>query len=128
MSNSNGWIGNWNVEFLGPKKGLGMELEYRKFHVELYSHSGIQGGFPTLQASDPPRLPWLEKHARVMAALPKYPFMTFSQLSIVETECKVLQGKSELRNAIFGEENWLFAEVDRSTLFGGVGTVAIVAT
>ena len=25
-----------------------MELEYGKFHVELYSHSGIQGGFPTL--------------------------------------------------------------------------------
>ena len=36
------------MEFLGPKRGLGMELEYGKFHVELYSHSGIQGGFPTL--------------------------------------------------------------------------------
>ena len=38
------------MEFLGPKRGLGMELEYGKFHVELYSHSGIQGGFPTLLA------------------------------------------------------------------------------
>ena len=42
------WTGNWNMEFCGPKKGLGMELEYGKFHAELYSHSGIQGGFLVL--------------------------------------------------------------------------------
>ena len=48
IAKSNDWIGNWNMEFIDPKIGLGMELEYGKFHVELYSHSGIQGGFPTL--------------------------------------------------------------------------------
>ena len=48
MSKWNDWIGNWNMEFLHPKRGLRMELEYGKFHVELYSHSGIQDGIPTL--------------------------------------------------------------------------------
>ena len=42
MSQSNGWIGNWNMEFCDPKKGLGMEFEYGKFHVEIYSDSGIR--------------------------------------------------------------------------------------
>ena len=46
-------IGMWN--FAAKKKELGMELEYGKFHEELYSHSGIQGGFPTLAASHPLR-------------------------------------------------------------------------
>ena len=36
------------MEFLGSKTGLEMELEYGKFHVELYSQSGMQGGFPAL--------------------------------------------------------------------------------
>ena len=48
MPKSNEWIGNCNMEFFDAKQGLGMELEYEKFRVELYSQSGIQDGFPTL--------------------------------------------------------------------------------
>ena len=40
------------MEFIHLKVGLGMELEYGKFHAELYSHSGIQVGFPTLKLSN----------------------------------------------------------------------------
>ena len=57
------------MEFLGPKRGLGMELEYGKFHVELYSHSGIQGGFPTLfgYANRAPPLPHSPKTLFVLS-------------------------------------------------------------
>ena len=37
------------MELLDPNQGLVTELEYGTFHVKLYSHSGIQGGSPTLQ-------------------------------------------------------------------------------
>ena len=33
------WIGNWNTEFPDSQMDLGMELEHRKFYMELYSQS-----------------------------------------------------------------------------------------
>ena len=47
------------MKFPDSKMELGMELEYRKFHMDLNSQSGIQDGFPTLNKTveNPPKVP-----------------------------------------------------------------------